>query len=212
MAEFTNEPPSEVNRRAHDRNGITLIPANNTQLIEFACHIDISSRKGGKPNQLYTKENAIALLNITSNFTQEWNREKAIAAVMEVFDWVEAHADTNPARLLDKQLVDELGRKDARSTELKQKVTGYFKERDDLRTEQQTIGLQQAEYRRMSESELFTTTELILNGGLKFGTNFKDNEWLISYQNKKRRIDWGLTYYRNVVGYGFNIFDSSGNQ
>ena len=159
VAEFTDEPPSEVNRRAHDRNGITLMPANNTQVIEFACHLKNRDPRG-KPNQLYTKENTIALLNITNNFTQEWNREKAIAAVMEAFDWVEAHADTNPARLLDKQLVEELDRKNTRSTELNQKVKGYFDERDGLRTEQQTIGEQQAEYRRMNESGLFTTAEL----------------------------------------------------
>jgi hypothetical protein len=52
--------------------------------------------------------------------------------------------------------------------------------------------------------------DISVNGGLKFGTNLKDNEWLISYQNKKRRLDWGLTYYRNVEGYGVDIYDSSG--
>lgn len=160
MAKFTGEEPRAVNQKARDRHGINITPANNTQVIDFTCDLKVSVRTKGHANQLYSKENTIALLNITNNFTQDWNREKAIAAVMEAFDWVEAHADTNPARLLDQQLVEELGRKDARSTELKQKITGYFKERDDLRTEQQTIGLQQAEYRRMSESELFTTIEL----------------------------------------------------
>lgn len=159
MAEFTGEEPRAVNQRARDRHGISLTQANNLQVIDFYC--DLKNRDPrGKPNQLYTKENAIALLNITNNFTQEWSREKAIAAVMEAFDWVEAHADTNPARLLDKQLVEELGRKDIRSIELKQKVTGYFDERDGLRTKQQTIGEQQAEYRRMSDSGLFTAAEL----------------------------------------------------
>lgn len=46
------------------------------------------------------------------------------------------------------------------------------------------------------------TTELMedikVTGGYKISTNLKDNEWLISYQNLKRRIDWGVTYYRNV--------------
>jgi hypothetical protein len=159
MAEFTGEEPRAVNQRARDRHGISLTQANNLQVIDFYC--DLKNRDPrGKPNQLYTKESAIALLNITNNFTQDWNREKAIAAVMEAFDWIEANADTNPARLLDKQLVDELDRKNTRSTELNQKVKDYFKERDDLRTKQQTIGEQQAEYRRMSESGLFTSTEL----------------------------------------------------
>ncbi len=46
------------------------------------------------------------------------------------------------------------------------------------------------------------TTELLedvkITGGYKISTNLKDNEWLMSYQNYKRRIDWGATYYRNV--------------
>lgn len=44
--------------------------------------------------------------------------------------------------------------------------------------------------------------DIKISGGVKFGTNFKDNEWLISYQNLKRRLDWGTTYYRNVENYG----------
>jgi hypothetical protein len=48
-------------------------------------------------------------------------------------------------------------------------------------------------------------------GGFKFGTNFRDNEWLISFQNLKRRIDWGATFYRNVIGTGAIITDGNGN-
>lgn len=55
------------------------------------------------------------------------------------------------------------------------------------------------------------TTELMedvkITGGFKFGSNLKDNEWLMSYQNYKRRIDWGSTYYRNVQEAG----DQNGN-
>ena len=55
------------------------------------------------------------------------------------------------------------------------------------------------------------TTELLedvrITGGFKIGTNLKDNEWLMSYQNYKRRLDWGLTYYRNVQ----QTSDASGN-
>ncbi len=39
-------------------------------------------------------------------------------------------------------------------------------------------------------------------GGFKIGTNLKDNEWLVSFQNARRRIDWGATYYRNAIGTG----------
>ncbi len=49
---------------------------------------------------------------------------------------------------------------------------------------------------RLGTSELMEDVKI--TGGFKISTNLKDNEWLISYQNYRRRIDWGLTYYRNV--------------
>ncbi|MGB4842915.1 MAG: hypothetical protein WBP16_00470 [Ferruginibacter sp.] len=49
---------------------------------------------------------------------------------------------------------------------------------------------------RLGTSELLE--DIKITGGFKFGLNLKDNEWLMSYQNYKRRIDWGVTYYRNV--------------
>lgn len=46
------------------------------------------------------------------------------------------------------------------------------------------------------------TVELLedqrISGGFRISTNLKDNEWFMAYNNYKRRIDWGLTYYRNV--------------
>ncbi|MEO6254681.1 MAG: hypothetical protein ABIO79_15320 [Ferruginibacter sp.] len=49
---------------------------------------------------------------------------------------------------------------------------------------------------RLGTSELLE--DVRITGGFKVGTNLKDNEWFMSYQNYKRRIDWGATYYRNV--------------
>lgn len=50
-----------------------------------------------------------------------------------------------------------------------------------------------------------------IQGGFKIGTNLKDNEWFINYQNLRRKIDWGGTYYRNVLGSGANLVDNQGN-
>ncbi len=46
-------------------------------------------------------------------------------------------------------------------------------------------------------------------GAFKISSNLKDNEWYISYQNLKRRIDWGLTYYRNVQSVGLQFIGVS---
>lgn len=76
------------------------MPAKS-QVIEITCDTDPrgSPKGGGIAAKLYKRDNAIMLLQVTSNFTAEWSCEKAIAAINEVFDWAEAHADTNPARL-----------------------------------------------------------------------------------------------------------------
>ncbi len=46
------------------------------------------------------------------------------------------------------------------------------------------------------------TSELLedvrITGGFNLSTNLKNNEWLLSYQNYKRRIDWGTTFYRST--------------
>jgi hypothetical protein len=59
------------------------------------------------------------------------------------------------------------------------------------------------------------TTELMedikISGAFRISTNLKDNEWMISYQNLKRRIDWGVTYYRNVLGTNILLVDQTGN-
>ena len=54
---------------------------------------------------------------------------------------------------------------------------------------------------RLGTSDLME--DIKINGGFKIGGNLRDNEWLINYQNLKRRLDWGLTYYRNTVGIDF---------
>ncbi len=52
---------------------------------------------------------------------------------------------------------------------------------------------------RMGTSDLME--DIKINGAYRLGTNLKDNEWLLNYQNLKRRLDWGLTYYRNAQGF-----------
>jgi hypothetical protein len=49
-----------------------------------------------------------------------------------------------------------------------------------------------------------------ITGGFKISTDLKDNEWLMSYQNYRRRIDWGVTYYRNVQQSSVDAYDTSG--
>ena len=51
---------------------------------------------------------------------------------------------------------------------------------------------------KLGTSELLEDVKI--TGAFRLSSNLKDNEWLMSYQNYKRRFDWGGTYYRNVKG------------
>ena len=61
----------------------------------------------------------------------------------------------------------------------------------------------------MGTSDLMEDKRIM--GGFKIGTNLKDNEWFVTYQNLKKRIDWGATYYRNALGSAAQLTDQRGN-
>ncbi len=56
---------------------------------------------------------------------------------------------------------------------------------------------------KLGTSELME--DIKITGGFNLATNLKDNEWLLSYQNLKRRIDWGGTFFRSVLNGGINV-------
>jgi hypothetical protein len=60
---------------------------------------------------------------------------------------------------------------------------------------------------RLGTSELMEDVRIF--GGFKISTNLKDNEWLFGYENYKRRVDWGLTYYRNTENVSFDFNDNA---
>ncbi len=66
---------------------------------------------------------------------------------------------------------------------------------------------------RVGVSDIMEDVKLI--GGFRFGTSISDKDAFVSYQNYRKRIDWGLTYYRsNVTNYsGFfsGNFDAGNN-
>ena len=39
--------------------------------------------------------------------------------------------------------------------------------------------------------------DIRITGAFKLASDLKDNEWYVNYENLKRRIDWGGSYYRN---------------
>jgi hypothetical protein len=56
---------------------------------------------------------------------------------------------------------------------------------------------------RLATSDLLE--DIKVNGAYRIGTNLRDNEWLLNFQNLKRRLDWGVTYYRNVQSLDFDL-------
>lgn len=49
---------------------------------------------------------------------------------------------------------------------------------------------------RVGTSELME--DLKITGAFRLSTNLKDNEWFANFQNLKKRVDWGASYYRGV--------------
>ncbi|MEO6329665.1 MAG: hypothetical protein ABIO55_12065 [Ginsengibacter sp.] len=49
---------------------------------------------------------------------------------------------------------------------------------------------------RMGTSDIME--DLKFSGGYRLSSNLKDNDWLFQFQNLRKRIDWGFTFYRNV--------------
>ena len=59
---------------------------------------------------------------------------------------------------------------------------------------------------RVGTSDLFEDVKFV--GGFRFGTNLKDKDVFFSFQNYRKRLDWGFTYYRSNVS---NFYNSSYN-
>lgn len=45
--------------------------------------------------------------------------------------------------------------------------------------------------------------DIRISGGFRLSSNLKDNDWLFQFTNLRKRLDWGLMYYRNVQQIGF---------
>ena len=51
--------------------------------------------------------------------------------------------------------------------------------------------------------------DIKISGGFRLSSNLKDNDWLFQFSNLRKRVDWGLMYYRTVQEVSFG--DSTGN-
>lgn len=155
---FTGEKPSALNQRASSHQIATDV-AEKSQLIDFDFDLKIRDVRGN-PNQLYSTESARAILTVTTVFSTPYTGETAIQAIKDAFAWVEEHGDTNPARLERRKLKTRQTEITGKRLDLAGKRDALFLEIKNLKDEQQRIGEQQAEFRNMSLSGLFSESEL----------------------------------------------------
>ena len=45
--------------------------------------------------------------------------------------------------------------------------------------------------------------DIKISGGFRISSNLKDNDWLFQFTNLRKRLDWGLSYFRSVKQLGF---------
>ncbi|MCO6496862.1 MAG: hypothetical protein J5I50_04270 [Chitinophagaceae bacterium] len=50
---------------------------------------------------------------------------------------------------------------------------------------------------RLGVSDLME--DIRVSGGVRLSSNLKDNDWLVQFSNMRRRVDWGLLYYRRTI-------------
>jgi hypothetical protein len=155
---FTGEMAGHINERSN-KNRIETTSASKSQLIDY--YIDIKIRDDrGKANQLYDAKASIALLGVTTNFKNGYTLETATQTIEKAFAWVETNGDTNPARREKRELTQKFNDANTRRNELASQRDALQGEKGKLKEEQQQIDGQQAEFRRMAESGLFTEGEL----------------------------------------------------
>jgi len=58
----------------------------------------------------------------------------------------------------------------------------------------------------MSTSDILN--DIHFSGAFKLGGDFKNNEWLVNYQNLKYKIDFGASVYRNATSFHKTLMDS----
>lgn len=198
---FTGEKPSNVN----DRDGVdktSLISADNSQLIDFNVYSfskdAATTSQRGPATTLYDLNAAMSWLATTTNFKNSFTRASASQLVKDSFDWVQAHGDTNPARVEHQRLSEGISTLNAQRKSLAGKRDALHQEEISLKNEQQQIGLQQAEYRRMMESGLFTEEELCspLQTGQKAEADYSSAEISLNFhrqtvaENKSGYENW----------------------
>ncbi len=160
---FTGEKSNHVNSK-EGVNRESTTPADNSQLIDF--NVDSFSKETATTSQrgpattLYDLNAAMSWLAATTNFKNSFTRASATQLVKDAFDWVEAYGDTNPARIENLELAEKIASLDEQRADLALKRDALQKEKLSLKDEQQQIGEQQAEFRRMSDSGLFSEEEL----------------------------------------------------
>ncbi|WP_235921105.1 hypothetical protein [Foetidibacter luteolus] len=62
---------------------------------------------------------------------------------------------------------------------------------------------------RVGVSDLFEDIKFI--GGFRFGSSLSDKDFFFSFQNLRKRVDWGLTYYRSNIKNYFGFFGNPGD-
>lgn len=50
---------------------------------------------------------------------------------------------------------------------------------------------------RMGTADLME--DVRISGGFRISSNLKDNDWMLQFSNFRKRVDWGLLYYKSVL-------------
>lgn len=156
---ITGEEAKVINQKAQ-RHNINSAPVDNSQVIEISCDQKTIRDERGRESKIYDLSSVELLLHRTESFLPGLYKDSIISDVQRAFEWAKEHGDTNPARMELTTLREKLSAKRLEQKSNIDERESLGKEKIKLFQEQQQVGEQQAEFRRMLDSGLFSAEEM----------------------------------------------------
>lgn len=157
LSELLGREVKHINEFAGRHN---IRRAKPTQLIELGAGPSIVVTRGGHGSTSYTVEDARELLKKSTAFAAGITLSDATRAIEDAAAWFETKADTHPFRpiLLGKKR--EIARLKIHVERLEQETTTAEERRNTIEREQRQMEANEAFYRALLNSGLFSSTEM----------------------------------------------------
>lgn len=170
LADIFDCEAKEVNRLASPIKGREI-----SQVIEISTHL-APIKSGGHPNIAYTVDEAVAICNKRSIYSEGWSQEDAQRAIRYGFEYRQAEGEANPIRKTLNATNSTLSTVSENISEMEESLSKLSDEMNELIERLQTLEADEAELVKCRNSRLFSVEEI--ENPKKTETEL-DKEWKI---------------------------------